>query len=174
MKLFIIIVLTSLLAASCSENGKTKPEPNKIAVNNTCDSLDIFYKNYLERRDSLLKKRVGQPMFPIDTAVGNAYIDAYIHEPNKDVTEGIVLDIQTVAFLYKYLSMNPTDKIGLSIARYNDKYFTIGRSVSDPMYNVALKDRLALVIGAYDGNGFKPFKTLNGFTFYDDWNQEWP
>jgi len=126
-----------------------------------------------------MENRYGKQVVPIDTAFGNSYIEAFLREAGKDKTEGVILDIQTIAMFYDYLARNPGMKIGVSLARYNKKYWNIGRNINDPTYdthpNIKYPNRIALVFGAYDSRkGFLPFMDGTRGVFYDDWNQEWP
>lgn len=181
MKLTLTVFFFSFmtLVLSCNTNDG-KEEKQSVAISEPpSDSLSYFLKLYYNRRDSIITKRYGAQMVRIDTAYGNAYIEAYLREAVKDKTEGVILDLPTIALFYDYLRRNPGMKIGVSLARYSKKYWQIGRNVFDPIFDSRLTpsdyNRLAFVFGAYDSrNGFQPFIEANGDKFYEDWNQEWP
>jgi len=175
---FGIVCLLAVFNA-CNTKNETSNKQSTTDLGDPCDSLSYYLKLYYQRKDSIIYKRYGTQMLRIDTAVGNSYIEAYLREAVKDKTEGVVLDLPTIALFYDYLKRNPGLKIGVSLARYNKKYWTVGRNINDPEFDTRLTqdqyNRLAFVFGAYDSKkGFLPFMDAKGGAFYDDWNQEWP
>jgi len=181
MRFIISISLAYLIisAIGCTSKNSNESRNDVNVLNTPCDSLETYVEMYFKRKDTITENRYGKQVIPIDTAVGNSYIEAYLREAGKDKTEGVVLDLNTIALFYDYLLKNPGMKIGISLARYDKKYWSIGRNVKDPEFDLRVTPqqvgRLAFVFGAYDSRkGFLPFSYEKHGSFYDDWNQEWP
>lgn len=212
--LAIFILIFTIMCMSCSNDTKdpvaANADSHKQAISgmNQTDTAEAIknwnlikahYQKVVDELSthSITRKDLNKEILhysaaqPIDTAFGNAYMEAYRKEISgskiKNSVYSIILTEQSIAFYLKYLIDHPGDSIIAAFGKYDDVYLQSSRGIRDPVLDTDVrrnyKNQHTLIVGlrnpkrgnlGANENYCRPFELEGQKSFYDDWHNGWP